>query len=98
MAPATNDVAAATKGLLMPCQPIAFAGLRGIFCGSKRNPRQRCQCSSQRGSATLLCDAQIGPKRTCNAPLCNRCSTHIGPDTDLCRAHAEHHAEGLTGA
>lgn len=50
--------------------------------------RKRCKCGRP---STKLCDFKLtGAKasKTCDAPLCPRCATSIGPDRDLCPAHA----------
>lgn len=56
-----------------------------IVCS--RTSMQMCGCGNK---ATLLCDFELkGPKfgRTCDRPLCVKCSTKIG-SKDLCPAHS----------
>lgn len=56
------------------------------MCGPRRK-RQRCACGR---AATLLCDWKVpaNPGGTCNAPICEACTTVPAPDKDLCTAHA----------
>lgn len=70
----------------MTCEHVTLPdGGRAIVCSSRR--RARCACGRP---APLLCDWKISGRRgTCDAPLCNRCTTSPAPDNDLCPAHAE---------
>lgn len=45
-------------------------------------------CSScRRAYATVMCDGKdTGSRSTCDAPLCPRCSLHVG-DKDFCTGH-----------
>ena len=54
-----------------------------IVCG----PTRRCKCGRR---ATLLCDWKVPSRKsgTCDAPICDRCTTSPAPDKDLCPAHA----------
>lgn len=65
----------------MICQHIGGA----IVCRSGQ--RQRCKCGR---SALLLCDWKQPAKNsgTCDAPICDRCTTSPAPGKDLCSAHA----------
>lgn len=70
----------------MTCEPVQLpGGARAIVCGPRR--RQTCQCGRR---ATLLCDWKRPDKRsgTCDAGLCERCTTKPAPDKDLCSVHA----------
>ena len=73
----------------MPCRPILDAA--GNHIGFACGPRQRtkpCKCGRP---STVLCDFELtGPKqgKTCDAPLCPHCATHIGKNRDLCPIHA----------
>ena len=70
----------------MPCTPFQLPdGSRGIVCG--RGPVQRCKCGRP---ATLLCDWKVPDKQTgtCDAPLCEACTTSPAPEKDLCAKHA----------
>lgn len=40
-------------------------------------------------ASTRLCDAEVGDGKTCDAPLCTRCSTSRGRgEIDYCAQHA----------
>lgn len=70
----------------MTCETVDLGnGQRAIVCGRSR--RKRCKCGRP---ADLLCDWRGVPagKRTCDAPICSRCSTSPAPGKDLCPAHA----------
>lgn len=57
-----------------------------IVCGPK--PRlKRCGCGSGQ-KAGLLCDWRTGEGQTCDAPICEGCTTSPAPDKDLCPTHA----------
>lgn len=78
----------------MGCEYIKLPdGTEMIVCSRGRRTK-RCACGA---AATLLCDAPRRPtgKRTCDAPLCAKCTTKDGPDRDLCRAHAPRPAGAL---
>lgn len=73
----------------MPCTPFQHVNpdgtvTRGIICsrGSRAKPCQVCGLPS-----TKLCDADVGNGKTCDAPLCGRCTQHVGLDTDYCPKH-----------
>lgn len=69
----------------MTCDRVAMpGGGTAIVCSATR----RCKC---RRRATLLCDWKV-PERasgTCDAPLCDRCTTSPTPGKDLCSKHAQ---------
>lgn len=70
----------------MTCEHVILPnGTAAIVCG--RGRRQRCKCGRP---ATLLCDWKVPSRRsgTCDAPICDRCTTSPAADKDLCPAHA----------
>lgn len=75
----------------MICTSVKVPGGVAIVCSSRRG--KKCPCGRR---ATLLCDWKVKTKRsgTCDAPLCERCTTHprahgvTNFDKDLCAAHA----------
>jgi hypothetical protein len=71
----------------MICTPLKLDdGVIAIMCRSGR--RQRCKfCST--GSCTKLCDHPVR-SGTCDAPMCDRCATSVGPEMDYCPPHARH--------
>lgn len=72
----------------MTCEFLTLPnGARAIVCGSFKH--QKCGCGRK---ATLLCDWKtpntVRKSQTCDAPLCDRCTTKPAPDKDLCKCHA----------
>ena len=76
----------------MKCSRITVGGTEAIVCGSQRI--QTCACGK---AATRLCDWKKGPMTTCDAPICDDCTTHpamgqprlVEKNKDLCKRHAE---------
>ena len=70
----------------MPCEGMRLTtGETAIVCSRGRAAQRRCGVCQ--GRATLLCDGAppVGARRkTCDAPICQSCATHVGPDRDLC--------------
>ena len=58
-------------------------GTAAIVCGPKP---KNCGCGKP---STRLCDWIIGRGRTCDAPLCDSCTSSPAPSKDLCKRHAE---------
>ncbi len=59
-----------------------------VACTRGRRIKPLCKCGNP---STRLCDHKLtGSKAgsTCDAPLCGQCATRIGPNLDLCPAHA----------
>ena len=72
----------------MTCEHVQLpGGGSAIVCTSGR----RLKCVGCGKPARLLCDWKTPGVRngTCDAPVCERCSTKPAPDKDLCPAHAE---------
>lgn len=63
------------------------SGHVAIICSRGRKPRATCAFCGAKG-AGLLCDFQIGAKKTCDRAMCSRCAKHVGPDRDLSPPHA----------
>jgi hypothetical protein len=59
-------------------------GGAAIVCSTSR----RCACGKR---AALLCDWKVSanPSGTCDAPVCQACTTSPAPDKDLCPRHAK---------
>lgn len=73
----------------MTCETVRLPGGQvAIVCGRGRRNRPRCGCNR---IATLECDWKVPSRRsgTCDAPICDRCTTVPAPDKDLCPTHAE---------
>jgi hypothetical protein len=69
----------------MTCDRVSMpTGGTAIVCTQTR----RCKCGHR---ATLLCDWKVPGKKsgTCDAPLCDRCTTSPMEGKDLCPKHAE---------
>lgn len=63
----------------MPC---IFKG-NMIIC--TRREFKRCRYCGR--AANLLCDYKLPNGKTCDAPICPRCSVPIGAGLDYCRLH-----------
>jgi len=72
----------------MTCDRVTLpGGFTAIVCSSRKP--QRCVACGRR--APLLCDWKVPGKKsgTCDAPICEHCTTSPAPDKDLCPKHAE---------
>lgn len=71
----------------MVCRSVSTPGGVAIVCGP-RPRRAKCRCCGR--PADLLCDWKVPGRKsgTCDAPICDRCTTSPAPDKDLCPAHA----------
>jgi hypothetical protein len=64
-------------------------GVTDHICTRGPKPRRCGFCST--GYVEKLCDHPIGHgKRACDAGMCNKCATNVGPDTDYWPPHARH--------
>ena len=61
-------------------KPFAIACFRG------QRPRRLCKFCN-REFVHKLCDFPTSPNKTCDAGICNKCSTVMGPDRDYCPDH-----------
>lgn len=70
----------------MACERIAFPGSeKGAFlCARGRSRAPRCRSCG--AVATRLCDHEVAPGKTCDAPLCARHALRRG-ERDLCPPH-----------
>jgi hypothetical protein len=70
----------------MTCQRVNVGGHVGIVCGV-RGRKLKCKCGRP---ATLECDWKVPTRKsgTCDAPICERCTTRPTPGKDLCARHA----------
>jgi hypothetical protein len=56
-----------------------------FICGRGRStPCMQCQRPS-----TKLCDFPVSKGKTCDAPICDHCTTPVGPDLDYCPKHKD---------
>ena len=60
-------------------------GQAAIVCGPRRRVK-KCWCGAP---GVKLCDFKVGQGKTCDIPRCERHSTHVAADKDLCEDHAE---------
>jgi hypothetical protein len=60
-------------------------GTAALVTGNFPRPKP-CTCGKE---STRLCDWIIGRGRTCDAPLCDSCTSSPAPDKDLCKRHAQ---------
>ena len=77
----------------MACEYVKVGGLTAICCG--RGPALFC-CFCHERAATKLCDYPVPENKsaTCDAPICNHCTTRVGPNRDYCPAHKQHARQG----
>lgn len=78
----------------MTCERVGNA----IVCGRRTRTMACAFCGAP--GATKLCDGPLPPgiihrrsstpgaDKTCSAPICDRCATHVPPDQDYCPNHA----------
>lgn len=70
----------------MTCETVTLpGGQRAIVCS---RARRRPKCRACGRPATLECDWKKPRKKsgTCDAPICDRCTTSPAPDKDICPA------------
>lgn len=63
-----------------------FRTTEGSVIVCTREKPKRCHCGN---AASRLCDAKTGPRSTCSAPLCPRCTYSPAQGVDLCPTHRE---------
>src|SRR5580700_7447242 len=91
----------------MICEVVDQGNGQTLFiCGRKRLPKEAAQPCRFCGAASVrLCDfptrkpvirggRQFLKAATCDAPLCEKCTTNVGGDSDLCPQHANEWAFG----
>jgi hypothetical protein len=75
----------------MPCNMIDFGdGTTAIVCTRGRRQKPCRWCGRPH---TKLCDFPLsGAKagKTCDAPMCDRCATSVGPNLDYCPPHTRY--------
>lgn len=84
----------------MKCSIVtADNGARAIVCGSRRYQAKRCKCGRlaeklcdwiiQRPLPSLAGAIAVSSLTTCDAPLCEECTTSPSDGKDLCAEHAK---------
>lgn len=80
----------------MHCNHVSLGnGLAAIVCTRGKRPIRCAVCGSP---GDRLCDFPVtvkGKRKTCDKPLCTKCSTKQGAGIDFCPAHAQIVAGGL---
>ena len=66
----------------MPCKVTPNA----IICSGRQTRRSCRWCGTE---SNRMCDYPVPEKAsgTCDAPICWRCATQVGPDKDMCPGH-----------
>lgn len=74
----------------MRCEKLELGGgAVAIVCSRGRRLGRCVVC--RRAQAVRLCDYELRQRtrgKTCDAKLCEQCAERVGPDRDLCPAHA----------
>ena len=81
----------------MPCHTIKMPGGVMVVACSRNSRRSQCSTPSCTNYSSKLCDYPVtrnGQPTTCDAKICDRCATSVGPDKDYCRPHAQLAAKG----
>lgn len=76
----------------MPCEHRD-----GMIICTRGGSKIRCKYCGFPGNK--LCDyplSGIKGGKTCDAPMCEKCATHVPPDSDYCKPHAAMIATGVT--
>ena len=73
----------------MSCRTVDLPGGNGTVIVRRRG-RKPASCSYCSRPSSRLCDFPVKGKRggTCDVAMCERCSTRIAGERDLCRDHA----------
>lgn len=71
----------------MTCHHVPLPGGGHAIVCTPRQRRRKCKTCGR--TADLLCDWKVPTKKsgTCDAPICDRCTTSPAPDRDICPAH-----------
>ncbi len=68
----------------MPCSSLRINGMGVIVCGPKRIRG----CVKCREIADRECDWKLPNGKTCDKPICAKCTVSPAPEKDLCPEHA----------
>jgi hypothetical protein len=70
---------------MSPCIWTTLPDGTRVHIKMARQRRKMCRfCATADG--LYLCDFPVGDG-TCDAPMCRKCATNVGPDTDYCPNH-----------
>lgn len=70
----------------MPCTVVKIPG-GGTAIVKHAKPRRRCCGFCRLTWDGFLCDHEIGPGKTCDAPMCKQHAAEMAPDFHLCPNH-----------
>lgn len=70
----------------MPCSYVKLPD-GGVAIVKHAKPRRRCCAFCRITWDGLLCDFEVSPGKTCDAPMCKRHAAEVGPDRHLCPVH-----------
>lgn len=70
----------------MPCEVRETGSHRMIVCSRPRQV-EVARCVSCGNPAPFLCDYEVAPGKTCDAPICGQCRYNVGVK-DYCPEHA----------
>ncbi len=69
----------------MPCEKYHTGGGGTIIICGRGQRKPLCKCGY---TATRLCDWKIGVGKTCDHPMCPKCTHEPAEGKDLCPKHA----------
>ncbi len=70
---------------MMPCEKYHTGGGGTVIVCGRGKRKQNCACGY---TGTRLCDWKIGAGKTCDKPMCPKCTYEPAEGKDLCPAHA----------
>jgi protein-arginine kinase activator protein McsA len=76
----------------MACEYVKFGNSFAICCSRNKKP-QWCEFCHER-PATKLCDHKLENGKTCDASICDHCTTNGGKDIDYCPRHKHEAKQG----
>ncbi len=79
----------------MGCNFMTLPGGGTVIVCGPRGRSSPCQVEGCSKPHTVLCDGNVGIRKTCDMRLCNDHRAHVGPDRDLCPNHTQQTDLGL---
>jgi protein-arginine kinase activator protein McsA len=77
----------------MACEYVKFGDTVAICCSRGTKPKWCAFCHER--PATKLCDYKLENGKTCDAPICDHCTTNGGKDIDYCPRHKAEAKQGV---
>ena len=68
----------------MICTHVQVGNVHAIVCGSRPSAKRCRQCGK---AADRECDFPVRDGKTCDLPICRRCSSRPSMDVDICPNH-----------